>query len=165
MPKFFVLICAILAFGVSCENSAVSSEKSIQKDEFSQLFPNFPENPFLNLEFNNELIVVDMRLQQKGFETSMKQDLDWKNKKENIQFLLTDTEKLTNFRIVFFDKKVSFYTGLSTFLSENAKKMQVSEENQNFTCFDFESKMADYSVTMFYFDDNVRLHFKPSSWH
>ena len=164
MVKFWLLVFVSGVF-IGCNSS--SSSNSIDEtgdDELAIYFPS-ADQPFLNLNFNEEMASIESKLKQNGYQKSGVQELDWANAKTKTQILLTDTEKLSNFRVLFFDQNEDFYEKLMKKLEKNATFTQKDEENDGFSHFQFQSKNADYDLTVFRFEKSIRLHFKPMALH
>ena len=166
MPKFLFLLLFFGGLTLSCSSSTANQENtSNTNDELAEFFPNFPEQPFFNFQFNDDMSMLEAKLKKNGCQKSGIQDLDWTKSKSQLQLLFTDTEILSNFRIVFYDKNEAFHQKIEKKLEKNAVSFQKSEENEHFSCFEFETTVANYSVSLYFFESIVRLHYKPSSWH
>lgn len=155
--KLFVGFLVAFAF-FSCQSSHEENEKEHLQNEASY-FSHFPEHPFLNLCFNEELEKQKELLKSKGFEFN--ESLSAINQEE-ITVILEETDKLNNFKVLFLNQKPSFFEETCQFFEKNASK---SDKNDHFATFEIRSQKDQYSVSVFEFNQLVRLHYKLKSTH
>ncbi len=153
-----IFLLAIIVFACHSEENKEFAEI---ESEISFWFPDFPEKPLLNLSFNEEITRSIDHLKSLGWIQNQDKYL-FDSKKHAAQIILSEGERLTEFKIIFLDKKQAFIEEIEGFLAKNQSK---SIKNNDFSVYSFESKNSTFDVTTFVFEDMYRLHFKPKSWH
>lgn len=151
----------LLTVGVFACQSTENKESAEIESESAFWFPDFPDKPLLNLAFNEEITKSIDYLKSSGWIQDQDKYL-FDSKKHAAQIILSEGERLTEFKIVFLDKKQTFIKEIEEFLANNQSK---SIKNNDFSVYSFESKTSTFDITSFEFEDMYRLHFKPKSWH
>ncbi|MFT4601119.1 MAG: hypothetical protein ACI857_001297 [Arenicella sp.] len=152
--KYFALVFVLLSL-VSCSsNDSVSEE--VSESEIERYFGNFPESPFLDLQFDEPIEQSQLKLSNQKFRQQEFQEDDWRTEDEKVEVLFHDQEKLAQFKIFFFDKKEEFLDELELKMTDSASK---SEKMDSFSVYSFDTDRTKYTVTLFSFENLIRLQF------
>ena len=125
MPKFLFLLLFFGGVIASCSSSNSNEEDALNsEDELTEFFPNFPEQPFFNFQFNDDMSTLEAKLQKNGFQKSGVQEFDWIKLKSQVQLLFTESEMLSNFRVGFSDKTEEVYKKVEKKIEKSASSKQ-----------------------------------------
>ncbi|OIQ37583.1 MAG: hypothetical protein BM555_00570 [Crocinitomix sp. MedPE-SWsnd] len=163
MLKYSLVLLIFIGF-ISCSPSA-ENETVEETDELDFYFENFPENPFQNLEFDEPISQTNQKLIELGFQEHQNQKGDWKSSDDEVELFVGENDKLGSFKIYFFDQNEQFFDDLSEKLSEKAVKSQKSAHSGQHSEMQFETKKNKFNLSLFRFEDQVRLSFKPTESH
>jgi len=158
------LVLLVLTAFISC---SPSSEKEVaeESEELDQYFEKFPDCPFQNLEFNEPISHTHQKLIELGFQENQNQVGDWKSSDNEVVILIPESESLGNFKIYFFGQNEEFFEDLSQKLSKKALKTQKSPHSETHCEMRFETDKNKFNLSLFRFEDQVRLSFKPTESH
>lgn len=159
MKAFFY--CAIFILTISCSHDNQVSEQENSDSTMQEWFPDFPEKPFKNLTFQSDINEAVELIKKEGFNEKNAHH-HFINNDEKVEIIFSEAEHLTIFKVFFIDRKESFFNELTGFFDENASK---SDENSDFSLYSFEAQNTFFDVTIFNFENMIRLHFKPTVSH
>ena len=111
----FIFMCLF-----SCNQELNEQEETVSEVEL--LFPNFPDQPFLNINFESLTLDVFDVLKRQNYQEKQNQVNHYINEVDNIVVIIPESEKLGNFKIFFFDKNEQFLDDLDHFFTKRAKK-------------------------------------------
>ena len=160
MSRAFLFLFCFVIF-TSCSQDELESVQN-EASEIEDMFPLFPDSPFLDLEFSEPINQTKSKLIQQGFIEDTNQERDWSIDNEAIKILYPEQENLQQFKLFFFDKKEAFLSDLLLFFKEKSQKRA---KNNVFSTFEIESRRNKFSVSVFKYDNLIRLEFKMGIAH
>jgi len=134
-------------------------EAEVENQENNGYFGNFPDSPFLNLTFNEEIDKQKALLIEKGFQ------FDEENHgvdQDEVEVFLGGDETLTSLKVLLFNQKQIDFESKTQFFAGKSSKNSISD---HFATFEFDGNGQQYSLTMFMFEDMIRLNFRLKSSH
>ena len=161
MKHTFFSLCLFLFF-TSCSSDESVNSNSDEESVEAQYFPNFPDSPFLSIEFGEPMKVVEAKLEKEGLREQDFQKGDWRTDDENVEVLIDETDLLGNFKLFFFNQNDSFLEDLEGFFNEKNKKVT---KNDNFAIYNFNSLSEEFTVSVFQYDNVIRLEYKLTLSH
>lgn len=148
----FIFMCLF-----SCNQELNEQEETVSEVEL--LFPNFPDQPFLNINFESLTLDVFDVLKRQNYQEKQNQVNHYINEVDNIVVIIPESEKLGNFKIFFFDKNEQFLDDLDHFFTKRAKKTSKKVTSQEFTYYEFDTYKHNFTATIFEMENALRINF------
>ena len=155
------LYYAILILAFSCSEVVRETEEDDTDLVIEEWFPNYPDKPFKDLVFNMELTEAADLIKKEGF-TQKNDNQHFIDKDNQVEVIFSESDKLADFKVVFFAQKTTFYNEITALFDEKSIK---TDKNNDFSVYLFETQNTFFDVTVFNFENMMRLHFKPTTSH
>ena len=161
MIRHLIIVFSLLLF-VSCDEST-SSETAIEEQP-PELFSNFPEQPFLDIEWAESNIDVEEKLFAQGFQLQPGSEDHFYNSEKKIEFVIAEfSTHLVGFKVFLKGeedllKKDEYSRFFERFSTEN-------DVTPQFSTYKIDTPLQEYKVTVYSQDDFLRFEFILKSSH
>lgn len=155
-------ISVLVLFLIFC--SCSETNQPVQNESDSELniwFKNFPEQPFLDLNFQDEIKNVKENLTNSGWYKKDEQNNVF-TKGDSVNIYLNESEKLNEFKVAFINKNGTFLEDCEALFEEKAQK---TNKNDVFSVYTIQTINSTFELTVFNFEEMIRFHFKPKALH
>lgn len=157
----YLLLCALL-FLLSCSES---SSKTEEKDEFvPEVFANFPEQPFLNINWAEANEKVSEKLAAQGYELQLGSEDHFYNSVSEIEFVIADfSTHLVGFKVFMkSEEDLKNNEDYLNFFNGYAKQSELSDQ---FSTFEIHSSSNEFKITQYVQEDFIRFEFTLKDAH